>query len=81
MIIRQVPWSDVLPWSIVLMAGHPVIVLPSPHPDILALLHGGQRMSNHRRPDGFATVLEPEIGDALRNLMDHFTLEDVKWVD
>lgn len=79
MIAKRVPWTAVETWMQVLGPDGVATVLPSYVGDqFVALLHGNGRTGMYQRPGGYATVLEPEIGDAVGNLMQHFTLEQIE---
>lgn len=72
MVARRVPWSEVQPYSIVQAAnGETAVVLRPWHPHVITLDIG----TFQRPASGDATVLEPELPDAVVNLMAHFTLD------
>lgn len=75
--VVRAPWSAVLPWSIVgADDGDTAVVLPSVSLGLLTLAHRDGWVCHYPMPDGYATVLEPNLGEAVRNLLNAgFTLE------
>lgn len=80
----RVPWPDVEPWSIIqAQDGQTATVLPGETPFDIVLRHHQSDMYYRyaRPPAGEVTVLEPEIGDAVRDLIAHFTIEEIGTAD